>query len=167
MICSLWRIVWVGISTQSGRSLLTSNHCPTIHNNKSHVISKHFRIFQKKLDTKNHIVLDWLFQCYQLSLVERFALSYSHFYSKVKRCKLHLTLPLWSYSVRTDWQLSWPSSSNSIVVSTLFAAVCVVKPIAATAYWHWYCFVFTQFYVTSWTVNMNWQTAAWYSVSFF
>ena len=40
----------------------------------------------------------------------------------------------------------------------------IVKPIAATAYWHWYCFVVTQFYVTSWTVNVHWQTAAWYSV---
>jgi len=29
-----------------------------------------------------------------------------------------------------------PSSSNSHPVSTLFAAVGVVKPIAATAYWH-------------------------------
>jgi len=46
----------------------------------------------------------------------------------------------------------------------LFAAVGVVKLIAATTYWHWYCFVFAQLYVTSWTVNMHHQTAAWYSV---
>jgi hypothetical protein len=54
---------------------------------------------------------------------------------------------LWSYSVRTIW----PSSTNSNPVITLFAAVGVVKPIAATTYWHWYCYVFTQFYVTHWT----------------
>ena len=48
------------------------------------------------------------------------------------RCNLQLNLPLSFYSVRTDWQLSWPIFSNSNPISTLFAAVGVVKLIAAT-----------------------------------
>jgi len=103
------------------------------------------------------VFVDWGFQCYQLSLFEPFALSSSHFCSELKLCLIHLTLPLWSYSVRTDWQLSWPSSSNSNPVSTLSAAVGFVKLIAD---WHWYCFVFTQFYIISWTVSMHWHPPA-------
>jgi len=41
---------------------------------------------------------------------------------------MHLNLPLWSYSLPTDWR----SSNNSNPLSTLFAAVAAVKPIAAT-----------------------------------
>jgi hypothetical protein len=41
---------------------------------------------------------------------------------------MHLNFTLRSYSVRT----SWPISSNSSPISTLFATVAVVKPIAAT-----------------------------------
>ena len=130
------------------------------HKNKPDVISKCFRIFQKKLDTTNHVVLLWIFQCCQLSLVYLFAQSNSPFIQNYRRCNLHLNSPIWSYSVRTDWHIS----SNSDPVSTMFAAVAVVMPIAATAYWHWYCFVFTQFYVTSWTVNMHRHTAASHSV---
>jgi hypothetical protein len=37
-------------------------------------------------------------------------------------------VPLGSYKVRSDWQLSWPIFSNFFHVSTFFADVGVVKP---------------------------------------
>jgi hypothetical protein len=71
---------------------------------------------------------------------------------------MHLNLPLRSYSVRTDW----PISSNSNPISTLFATVAVVKPIAAiidiALYLH-----HLRHNMNILTVNMYWQTAAWYS----
>jgi hypothetical protein len=50
------------------------------------------------------------------------------FIQNLRPSNLHVNLPLWSHSVRTDW----PSFRNSNPVRTLFAAVAVVKPIAAT-----------------------------------
>ena len=65
---------------------------------------------------------------YYNAYAERFALSNCPFYSKLQAQQFTLQLAPRSYSVRTYW----PSFSNANPVSTLFAAVAVVKPIAAT-----------------------------------
>jgi hypothetical protein len=145
-----WRKVLVEICNQRGCSLLTGNHCPS-PGAKPDVIYKYFCYLEKSFDTKIRVFV-WLGISVLLTFTSWAVCPIKlPFLFKIKGDAIYTsTCPLWSYSVRTDWQLSWPSFSNSNPVSTLLPLV-LSSPIAATAYWHWFCFVFTQFYVTSWT----------------
>ena len=102
-----------------------------------------FVFWSKTCIIKIIVVFDWGFQCYQLSLCcIIFPINLSSLF-RIKSDAIYTLLFLLGLSqyVPTDSCLE-----PVPIIPFLFAAIGFVKPIAATAYWHWYCFVFTQFY---------------------